>query len=225
MIHHNKTYENVFAKDNGTNTIKLESITTDIGGVVEYIKFFQSFMKEFYDDLFLQCVKLSWLRRKFKYKNQVAKMPIYASSRAFHGKFTKFLRRYIGHDIQIITKGYFFNKLETYYFDTLFPGFMEGNPFENPDYYRFPYKNISMEYLTLVYQLDDRFELIKEADKNKMSYESFLDYVLNHISSENQILGRDRYILSSGTAQNRTRPYFFVDNDKIFKSIKGSKRI
>lgn len=225
MKHHSKQYEDVFSTDHkgNRNTIKLESITTDIMGVGEYINFFQGFLKEFYDDLFLQCVKLSWLRRKFIYGTQKAKMPVYASSRAFQGKFTKFLRRYVGHDIQIITKGYFFSKLETYYFDILFPGFMDGNPFENPDYYKFPYKNISIEYLTLVYQLDDRFELLEYADKNKMSYAVFLDYVINHVLSENEILGRDRYVLTQNV--NRHLPYFFSDTDKKFKPEKGSKRI
>lgn len=223
MIKHPKTYENVFSVDHGSNTIKLENITTDIMSVGEYIKLSKDFLKDFYDDFFLQCVKLSWLRRKFRYKNITAKTPFYTSARGYHGRFTKFLRRFIGHDIQIITKGPFFNKLETYYFDILFPGFMEGNPFENPDYYKFPYKNISLEYLTLVYQLDDRFDLLKEADKNKMSYEGFLDYVINHVYSENDILGRDRYTL----AQNNSRhtPYFVRDTEKEFSPKKGSKRI
>lgn len=191
-------------------------------GVGEYIKSFQDFLKGFYDDLFLQCVKLSWLRRKFIYTGNKSKMPFFMSSRSYQGKFMKLIRRYIGNDIQIITKSPFFSKLETFYFDTLFPGFMDGNPFENPDYYRFPYKNISMEYLTLVYQLDDRFDLLEEADKQKMSYAVFLDYVINHVLSENEVLGRDRYTFSQS---NRNIIYYFKDNDKKLVPIKGSKRI
>lgn len=225
MRHHKKTYEDVFSTDHksNTNNLKLENIAADEMTVGKYIESFSGFLKGFYDDLFLQCVKLSWLRRKFSYNGHKARMPIYASSRMYHGKFVKFMRRYIGHDIQIITKGYFFSKLETYYFDTLFPGFMDGNPFENPDYYKFPYKHISMEYLTLVYQLDDRFELLKEADKNKMSYAVFLDYIINHILSENEVLGRERYTLTQNSS--RAYPYFIRDYDKKLKPEKGSKRI
>src|SRR5258706_15430408 len=99
------------------------------------------------------------------------------------------MRRYVGHDIQLINRSFFFQKLESYYFDQLIPGFEEGNPFENPDYYKFPYKNISLDYLMLVYQLDDRFDLLTEADKQRMSYAVFIDYVLNHVLNENDILG------------------------------------
>lgn len=225
MRHHKKTYEDVFSTDHkgNRNTIKLENVTTDIMGVGEYIKSFQEFLKDFYDDLFLKCVKLSWLRRKFIYNGSKSRMPVYTNTRMYTGKFTKFIRRYIGHDIQVITKGYFFSKLETFYFDTLFPGFMDGNPFENPDYYKFPYKNISLEYLTVVYQMDDRFEILEEADKQKMSYAVFLDYVINYILSENEVLGRDKYTLT----QNKSRgfPYFVRDNDKQLIPLKGSKRI
>lgn len=223
MKHHNKTYEDVFSVDHNSNILKLEYVTTDTMDTGEYIKLFQDFLKDFYDDLFLKCVKLSWLRKKFRYLNIVAKKPFYASYRGFHGRFIKFLRRYVGHDTQIITKGHLFNKLENYYFDILFPGFMEGNPFENPEYYKFPYKNISVEYLTLVYQLDDRFELLKEADEQKMSYERFLDYVINHVYSENDILGRDRYKLTQDSG--RHSPYFFRDTDKKPYIMKGDKRI
>ena len=225
MHHHPKTYEDVFSSEplSSKNRIKLESISIENMETDEYMSLFKTFLSEFYSDLFSQCIKLSWLRRKFTYAGKKAKIPMYASSRSFVGKFTKFIRRFLGHDIQIITKGYFFSKLETYYFNTLFPGFEEGNPFTNPEYYKFPYQNISLEYLILVYQLDDRFELLKEADKQKMSYAVFLDYVINHLFTENEILGRDRYTLKQNTP--RQSPMYFKDCDKHFKSIKGEKRI
>ena len=225
MQHHNKQYENIFSVDRkGTNTtIKPEKVGVDGMDIKEYTDTFKIFLEDFYEDLFLKLVKLSWLRRKFKYAGMKFNVPVYASPRSLNGMFVKFLRRNIGHDIQILTKGYLFSKLESYYFDQLFPGFMDGNPFENPDYYKFPYDNISLEYLTLVYQLDDRFELLEEADKQKMSYAVFLDYVMNHTLCENEILKRDRYSFFQGN--NRAQPYFFRDSDKHFRPLKGEKRI
>lgn len=213
MRNHKKTYEDVFSTDHkgNRNSIKIENVTTDMG-VGEYIKLFQGFLKSFYDDLFLQCVKLSWLRRKFEYCGQKPQIPMYTSPRILQGKFVKFMRRYIGNDIQMINRQFFFNKLEANYFNELFPGFDEGNPFENPDYYKFPYKNISLDYLMFVYQLDDRFELLKEADKQKMTYAVFLDYVLNHVFNENEFLGRERYTFAQN---NFTRfPLFIKDTEK-----------
>lgn len=225
MQHHLKQYEDVFSsnKKNDKNPIRIEKISIEGMETEEYRLLFKDFLKQFYDDLFMHCVRLSWLRRKFTYAGKGAKMPIYTSTRFFQGQFIKFLRGVVGNDIQVITKSYFFPKLETYYFNTLFPGFEDGNPFTNPDYYRFPFKNISLEYLPLVYQLDDRFELLKEADSQKMAYDVFLNYVINHIKVENEILGRERYTLTQGTG--RACPYHFVDLDKRFRSRKGDKRI
>lgn len=213
MRNHKKTYEDLFSTDHkgNRNSIKIENVTTDMG-VGEYIKLFQSFLKSFYDDLFLQCVKLSWMRRKFQYCGQKVQIPMYTTPRILQGKFVKFMRRYIGNDIQMINRQFFFNKLETHYFNELFPGFDEGNPFENPDYYKFPYKNISLDYLMFVYQLDDRFELLEEADKQKMTYAVFLDYVLNHVFNENELLGKERYTFAQN---NFTRfPLFIKDTEK-----------
>lgn len=214
MIHHSKTYEDVFSTDHkgNHNSIKLENITTDGMDVAEYIKLFQSFLKSFYDDLFMQCVKLSWLRRRFTYCGKKTTIPIYTTPRILQGKFVKFMRRYIGHDIQMINRQFFFNKLEANYFNELFPGFDQGNPFENPDYYKFPYKNIALDYLMFVYQLDERLELLEEADKQKMTYAVFTDYVLNHVFSENDRLGRQRYTFAQNN-MNRF-PLFVKDTEK-----------
>lgn len=225
MRKHPQQFEKVFSEDrkSSTSKIKTENINIEGMSITEYTMLFHNFLKDFYDDLFLKCVQLSWLRRKFTYANSKAKYPFYLSTRSFQGNFNKFIRRFIGNDIQIITKGYFFSTLENYYFDILFPGFMDGDPFENPDYYKFPYNNISIEYLMLIYQLDDRLELLKEADDKKMSYAGFLDYVINHIYSENEVLGRDRYSLYQGVS--RHCPLYFRDTDKKLKPEKGSKRI
>ena len=146
---------------------------------------------------------------------------MYKTPMMVHIAFVKFLRRNIGKDAQIITRSHFFPKLEMY-FDDLIPGFMDGNPFENPEYYRFPYKNISVEYLLVVHQLDDRLELLKIADEKKMSYAVFLDYCINHAYCANEELGRDRYQMRHST--DRTSPFYIKDTDKNLKTKKGRKR-
>ena len=226
MRHHPKVNEDVFSSDSPSNTnrINLEYVTSDWLEVDGYTKLFKDFLKDFYSDLWNQCVKLSWLRRIFIYKGHRMKVPTYLSDRSLQGKFAKFMRRFVGHDLQIITKSYFFLKLETHYFEQLFPGFALGDPFHNPGYYKFPYENITLEYLLVVYQLDDRFELLKEADKQKMTYAVFLDYVLNHIIEENIVLGREKYGLIMGSPNQRQSPYYFRDYDKDFSTKKGQKR-
>jgi len=224
MQHHPKTYENVFSTDHqdSKTKLKIEKLSAVDMELGEYTSSFHNFLKDFYSNLFLDCVKLSWLRRKFIFCGKKVTLPIYNNSRPLQNAFTKFMRRHIGNDIQIITKGRFFLKLELHYFDKLFPGFDDGNPFENPDYYKFPFDNISMEFLIVVHQMDDRIELLKEADDKKMSYAVFLDYILNYILVENDILGRRKYNMEQNNGRNF--PYYVRDLDKILQPKKGSKR-
>lgn len=224
MQNHPKTYEDVFSKDHEKNIarLNLDAISISDFGLDEYTYLFQNFLTDFYSGLFLSCVKLSWLRRKFTYHGYKTILPMYKNPRSLNDAFVKFMRRHIGHDLQIITKGRYFSNIESY-FDEMFPGFEEGNPFENPDYYKFPFSNITMEYLGVVYQLDDRLGLLKKADEKKMSFAKFLDYVINHVYSENDVLGRQRYEVKQ--KRDRKDPFRIIDTDKKMQPIKGKKRL
>jgi hypothetical protein len=225
MQNHPKTYEDVFSSDHEKSKakLKLEAITISDFSLDEYISLFHNFLTDFYSSLFLSCVKISWLRRKFTYHGYKTILPMYKNSRALNDAFVKLMRRHIGHDLQIITKGgKFFSKIESY-FNELFQGFEEGDPFENPDYYKFPFNNITMEYMLVVYQLDDRMSLLKKADEKGLSFAKFLDYVINYVYNENDRLGRRRYEIR----QNRDRkdPFFIRDTDKETQPIKNKKRL
>jgi len=221
MRHHKKTFENVYSEDvpKSSSRLKWENLAADGMELDEYISLFKGFLTDWYKDLFFQCVKLSWLRRRFVFCGKKTILPMYKNSLAANLAFLKLVRRYMGRDLQIITKTTVFQKLELY-FDEFFPLFEEKNPFEDPDYYKFPYKNISIDFMMVVYRLDDRLELLKEADKKDMSFAVFLDYVINHVFSENELLGRCRYTL---IPTSRTLLYIH-DSDKATISIKNKKR-
>jgi len=223
MRHHKKTYEEVFSIDHKGVRPKLymEKISIEGMELEEYIILFKDHLSDFYSTLFYDCVRFSWLRRKFCYYGRPTILPMNKNSRMHNSVFVKFVRRILGKDPQIITRSKFFPKLEEYYFETFFPGFVEGNPFTNPDYYEFPFENISIDYLMAVYHLDDRFDLLKKADKDKMSYAIFVDYVINHVLSENESLGRDRYIIRQG--MDKHFPFCVKDSDKEVKTKYGLK--
>ena len=216
MKRHPKTYENVFSTDRegGKNNLNINDVSTSELELNDYILLFRNHLNDSYLQLFDNCVKASWLRRKFKYQGRGFRLPIYRNSKNLHIVFVKFLRRNIGKDLQIITKSMLFRKLERFYFDQFFPRFMEENPFENPNYYKFPYKNISVDFLTVVYQMDDRFGLLEEAEKDNMSYAVFLDFVINHIYTENEILGRLKYDFIQGKDTYNTLYVKDFDKDK-----------
>lgn len=223
MNHQDKIYENVFSTDREKikTPLRIENLSAVGMDLDSYTSLFHFFLKDFYSDLFLKCVKLSWLRRKFVWYGYKFSLPIHKrNSIGAHIAFNKFLRRIIGNDIQLITKSPFFTKLEIYYFDLFFPGFDEGDPFENPDYYKFPFKNISLEYLLVVYQLDKRIELLQHADDNKMSFAVFLDYINNYILSENDRIGSDRYTLKDFRRGGQSLIFYVCDNEKIYNFSK-----
>lgn len=222
MKHHSKTYEDVFSSDppKSPGRLNFQEVSAEGMSVNEYVDLFRSFLGDFYKDLFLVYVRLSWLRRSFSYYGHKTILPMQKNHMRMSLAFVKFLRRYVGKDIQMITKGgSSFSKIELY-FDEMFPGFLEGNPFENPEYYRFPFKNISMDYLVVVHQLDERMELLKYADDNKMSFAVFLDYVINHVSCENDDLGRTRYTVNPGQSRYQI---FVRDTDKKLSARRRKK--
>lgn len=206
-----QTYEKVYLEDPETSTVKLkiDKISIDGMGLNEYRTLFKDFLNKAYSDEFANYVKLSWLRRKFCYYGKKTILPMNKNSRNLNSAFVKYLRRYIGKDIQIITRQRMFSKLE-FYFDEFFPRFEEEDPFKNPDYYKFPFKNISLEYLMIVYQLEDRFELLKYADKMDMTYASFVAFMANHVNSVNEELDKNRYEL----VQTRNFPFYIRDLKK-----------
>jgi hypothetical protein len=94
----------------------------------------------------------------------------------------------------MVLRSPYFNKWDAFYFDHFYPEFEEENPFENPDYYAFPYKNITPDFLIFVYQMNARFDLLKQADEAAMTFAEFGDFVLDFIFIENDRLGRKKYI-------------------------------
>ena len=221
MKSHPKTYEDVFSSDHPSNTVKLviDQVSAYQMEMEEYVPLFKNFLKDFYLSLFNGGVRLAWLRRKFVYYGSRTKYPIPRNSPRFNVAFVKFLRRNIGIDLQIVTKSKFFSKIETY-FEDFFPDFDEGNPFENPNYYKYPFENVSIDFLVVVWQLDDRIELLRLAEEQKMDYAKFVDYVINHIYCENDLLGKKRYVVKASVGTGTRFPLYIRDTEKLFNRKK-----
>ncbi len=224
MKKHPKTYEDVFSKDYKGSNHKLDLEKVSVGRdleLTEYIGLFKNFLNKFYEDLFDGYVRISWLRRKFSYCRLETKLPMYKNPLVLNLAFVKFLRRSIGKDLQVITRGKTFSRIETYFSD-FFPGFLEGNPFENPEFYKFPYKFITLDYLFLVNQMDDRLELLDIAEQEQMPFAVFMDYVINHASTENELLDKPRYSIRHNYDKNS--PFYIRDLKKDLQVKKGKRR-
>jgi hypothetical protein len=106
----------------------------------------------------------------------------------------------------MFTTTFFFNKIITY-FDDFFPDFDEHNPFEEPEYFKYPYEYVSTAHLVLVYQMDERMDLLKKAEEEKMTYYEFLDFVLNYTLCVNDDLGKTVYTFRKPKVTNQFPPY------------------
>lgn len=223
MIHHPKVYENVFSTDHPTNNVRLniDAISTGEMELNDYRSYWQSLLNGIYIKLYDDLLRFSWLRRSFCYYGKKTVLPMPTSGRILNSAFMKYMRRHIGKDTQIITRSKFFSKLELY-FDELYPGFMDGNPFENPEYYKYPYKFITMDYMLVVWQMDDRLELLKYADEHEMTWAVFADYVINHAMCENVRLGKIKYKMRLNC--DRNFPFTVKDVEKDLTAKKGKKR-
>lgn len=190
-----KKYENILCDESMVQQCDLSKIDIE-GGVPlsEYIKSCRAFMKEVSDFLFDFVVKFKWVHRRFYYNGNRKKKQggnFYTTD----GAFAVLMRNYIGTNHWALTNSFFFGKVYSY-LDDFFPDFDEGNPFIENDKYKFPYKNITIDFLTVVYQMPERLELLEIAENKQMSYAEFVDYVVNYVYCYNEESKRgDTYTL------------------------------
>jgi len=182
-----KTYEDVFSSERSLKKCKLDKITTDIGmGLDEYTDLFKKSFKSFEVKSFNELVKLAWLMRRFCYygnnRNRMNSNGV-PTDRAF----SIFIRNYVGYshsDIKL-----FYPIIS--YFDDFFPYFDTRNPFK--ENLKYPFKYIGFGHLSMVHQMDERMELLKMADKKRMTYAKFVDYVINYLYCLNDEMGEEIY--------------------------------
>ena len=168
----------------------LKGIPTDIN---KYINLTREAMGEWERNTFDSLVKIVWLFRRYHYRGRRRERFFGRNGYQADRSFAVFLRHYVGFDARMFVGR---NKptfgLATYIYD-LFPGFDEGNPFEEK--YEYPFKYMNLGCLYLVREMDERMELLKYCENRKMKYTEFLDYILNYVNCYNNEHG-DKYIFN-----------------------------
>jgi hypothetical protein len=99
------------------------------------------------------------------------------------------------------------------YFREFYPEYMEHDPEIEPEYYNFPYKNITIEYLAFVYQLENRKDFLNLAEEGQMSYAEFINWVTNWVLSYNDEVGDEIYTVRR-----------YNDNVLYIKNLKKPKK-
>jgi len=185
-----KTYENVFSGDRALKKCDISKVFTDINmDAGEYIEEMKKIIKEYQLQVYDKLIKMVWMFQRFCYngKNRVKRS---GNGNLLDSAFGVFMHHYVGIQSKSLISDYTFSKIIVY-FEDFHPGFNARNPFEEK--MEFPYKNLTFEYLVLVYQLSERLELLDYAEKNNLRYTEFMDYILNYINCFNDESGKKVY--------------------------------
>jgi len=179
-----KVYENVFTSEGCLAKFSPIEMQTDYPeGPVAYMAKFKSWFREFDLTLWKIATEYYWLQCKFM-KDNIKKFKHGRVNMRQDAAYATFIKHYIGNSYQLLTSTFIFSKIVTYFGD-FFGHVEDSNPFTNPDFYKFPYERISLAHMALVYQMDERLELLKIAENKGMSYYEFMDFVINYINCVN----------------------------------------
>ena len=111
--------------------------------------------------------------------------------------YGRYLRIEVGVTQYCVVKNFWFLPVATYLID-FFPDFLINDPAKSPEKYRFPYKNIGLDHLAFVFEMNNRLEILEEAEKKSMSFGDFFDWVVNYAFLYNDKVGYDKYSLVRG---------------------------
>lgn len=161
----------------------------------EYVAFFTEEIKKMDDAFWLIGLQQVWLEFQFTYKGERRVKRLAAG---FHqGKiYSRFNKTVLGRPNKYFLSTPGFAGMASYYRD-FYPDLLDRNPFETPEQFKFPYKNIGVAHLEVVHKVHNRLELLAYAEEKAMNFTEFMNWVTNQIFSYNDEMGSDVYVLTS----------------------------
>lgn len=211
MKEYPKTYENVY---NLSSNGRVDRITSTFGSAEKLAEKFKTFYKEAHIDIFDIIVKEVWLERQFVY-DKYRRLKSVGNGYSTDWAFGFFMKAMVGISQKPITKNPTFTFVLSY-LNEFFPDFLEHDPFVESEYYKFPFKHITLDHLAFVYQMTEvRMELLRIADERLMPYADFVNWVANYVFCYNDEVGKDIYSLSSFGYMR-----LYIKNNTI-KRVKG----
>jgi hypothetical protein len=202
-----KTFENIgSSKKCFIKYVKAKDFSVD-----ELVARFKSLYFKTNKELFSQAVNQLWLDKQILIKGNTK------SSCGYNGMFidsayAKFMHNSVGTSHRIITSTPMFTSTVSY-IDEFFPDFLKDDPSKNPKKYAYPYKHITLDFLFFVHEVDNRLELLAEAEKKKMSLSDFIDFSVNWALCYNLDYDVDKYEVY----EDKNRLRLIKNRDKISK--------
>ena len=136
-----------------------------------------------------------WLEQQFIYngKRRNRRWGMGHQSDMMYGYFMK---RTVGISQRVLTGNNLFTTTSSY-LKELFPEFLSHNPFEEPDYFAFPFEHVTLDQMVLVYMCHERMDMLRYSEKRRMNYWDFSNWAVNHVLSYNDDIGEDVYYLAT----------------------------
>lgn len=170
----------------------INKLGSSYGTLDETIPIFRSFYKESFLSVFDILVKHVWLNQHLTYDGVRKKR----GSNGFYPDkaFSFFANALVGINPRLLTGSSLFRSVVPYLKD-FFPNFSDHDPFLEPEYFKYPYSHVTLDFLYVVYKHDDRIAMLDYAEEKKMNIREFVDWVLNYVRFENSERGTDVYLI------------------------------
>lgn len=179
-------YERVYTDKRYLSKFNINRLQKPPGfdSIKEYEDTLRVFFKTKSVELWNSIVQTEWLFSNFKYlkKNGEVMAHTNVTSRVAFDVFTS---SFIGTGYSFLISSFYYGKIKGYFKD-FYPDFYKRNPFKDPKSYAFPFKNIPIDYLIVVYNMPERLDLLKIADEKDMQRGEFLDFIINYIGKYNE---------------------------------------
>lgn len=179
----------------------------------EYVSLLNKDKAQYHEDVFQHILRLLWLVRRFlkKHKYLGGIGHIESDGGVLIKKvYYKFLRERANmNPFFYFSRGEYWNLYS--YIDILYPDFDARNPFK--DKFEFPYKHVNIDYMILVAKICYRFEILDIAEKRKLSFNEFLDYVWNWTTAFNEEAGEICFAFTS-SIERSGKTMVVIKNEK-----------
>jgi len=212
MKQYPKTYGNISKDLPKTIYSRLGSA---YGSIDDLVDLFRVFYKEAHPLIFSIIVKEMWCEQQVTY-NGVRRTRRHGNGVTIDGAFSKFLRMNIGATQKPLTTGIAFTAIASYIPD-FFPKFIDFNPFTEPEYFKFPYKNIFLDHLMFVSKVHNRMEMLEYAEKTSMPIDDFQNWSYNWVMNYNEETGVEMYGIDRG---RRSWVPTIIRNNKVHSKKK-----
>lgn len=109
--------------------------------------------------------------------------------------FSDFVKA-VGISQKPITANTTFTAVATYMKD-FFPEFLKRSPFDDSEYFSYPYKHVTLDHLCFVYLHHERMEMLQYAEENGIRFFDFANWAVNQALCYNDEMGEEVYVVAA----------------------------